>query len=138
MIKLKSEIEGKRAYFGQMQKLCKPCGYTLCGSWEYDGGFYDSLLWRENGESIYVRIPFHVVEGGLDSPNALLEFGIPFVIKHVVHIGLDRDEDSLFSTGSGLVNQFQDPLDKDGQIHRKNQWEEAGEQSINQVLSYIS
>ncbi|MDQ0197650.1 hypothetical protein [Neobacillus ginsengisoli] len=37
----------------------------------------------------------------LDHSSALIEFGTPFVIKHIVNIGLD---------------QFQTPLDNDGYI----------------------
>lgn len=44
---------------------------------------------------------------------------------HVVNTGLDRDA-NLLASASGF-SQFQDPLDKDGLIRDKNEWEEYGD-----------
>src|SRR5690625_6550953 len=42
MIKLEnSSIQGKRAYFGQMDTNSKPLGFTLGGAWEYHAGYFD-------------------------------------------------------------------------------------------------
>ncbi|WP_047986558.1 YugN family protein [Ornithinibacillus californiensis] len=136
MIELESAIQGKTAYFGEARHLAKQFGLSLCGSWEYDGAFLDATLHREGGETIYLRMPFHVLEGELDRNDAFIEFGKPFVIKHIVHIGLDKDEASLFAA-TGL-NQFQEPLDKDGQIRNKTKWEEIGEDVSNQFASAIA
>lgn len=136
MITLESEIEGKRAYFGDARRLAKQFGLTLCGSWEYDGAFFDATLHREGGETIYLRMPFHVIEGMLDRNDAFIEFRTPFVIKHIVHIGLDKDENSLLAA-TGL-NQFQEPLDKDGYIRDKSKWEEIGEDVANQFAKEIA
>ncbi|MUK89260.1 hypothetical protein GMD78_12840 [Ornithinibacillus sp. L9] len=135
MLELETEIEGRTAHFGEMMSIARHNGFGLCGSWEYDGGFFDSIIWREGGETIYVRIPFHVLKGQLDRPDALLEFKRPFVIKHVVHIGLDQGENSLLAATG--INQFQEPLDKDGQIQHKSKWEEVGEQAVNQLAKNI-
>ncbi|UJL46172.1 hypothetical protein KFZ58_17730 [Virgibacillus sp. NKC19-16] len=137
MIELQTAIEGKKTYFGQMRKLLKPMGYTLCGNWEYDRAFFDGLLWRDGGETIYIRIPFHVLDGELDNDDTFIEFGTPYVIKHVVHIGLDRDADSLLLTAAGGLNQFQEPLDRDGYIKDKSEWEDAGKQAIEYIMDYI-
>ncbi|RKQ29065.1 YugN family protein [Oceanobacillus halophilus] len=135
MLKLHTELEGQQGYFGDISKKLKSMGLTLCGSWEYDGAFFDALLWRENGESIYLRIPFHVLDGELDRPDAYIEFRTPFVIKHVVNFGLDKDENSLLSATG--FNQFQKPLDPDGKIHDKSYWEKTGEQVIEQVMNKV-
>lgn len=135
MIILDTEIEGKTAKFGEMMEHLCPLGYCLGGNWDYDKGHFDSVLWREGGETIYMRIPFHVVEGMLDEYQARIRFDKPYVIKHVVNIGLDRDESSLLTTTG--VNQFQEPLDQDGNIHRPQKWEEAGEAAINEILNGI-
>ena len=66
MIELKTELQGKRAYFGEARKIAKKFGLSKCGSWEYDGAFFDATMHREGGETIYLRIPFHVLEGMLD------------------------------------------------------------------------
>lgn len=135
MLRLQTDLEGKKAYFGDMQDRLKNLGYCLGGNWDYDKGSFDSILWRDGGETIYLRVPFHVLDGILDECEASIEFQTPFVIKHVVNIGFDKDENSLL-TATGF-NQFQDPLDTDGQIKNKNKWEDAGEQAVKQILSYL-
>ncbi|WP_042144366.1 YugN family protein [Paucisalibacillus sp. EB02] len=136
MIELETELEGKRIYFGDARRLAKQFGLSLCGSWEYDGAFFDATLHREGGETIYLRMPFHVLEGMLDRNDAFIEFRKPFVIKHVVHLGLDKDENSLLAATG--FNQFQAPLDKDGYIREKNKWEEIGEDVSNQFANEIA
>ncbi|MCJ7840040.1 YugN-like family protein [Lederbergia sp. NSJ-179] len=135
MIVLDTEIEGKTAKFGEMMDHLCTMGYCLGGNWDYDKGHFDSILWREGGETIYMRIPFHVIDGMLDEYHALIRFEKPYVIKHVVHIGLDRDENSLL-TATG-VNQFQEPMDRDGNIHRPQKWEEVGEAAIHEILNGV-
>ena len=136
MIKLQTALEGKKTYYRNMLKHSKDLGFSLGGCWDYHKGCLDSILWREAGETIYLRIPFNVLKGELDRPNAYIEFETPYVIKHVVNTGLDRDANSLASA-SGF-SQFQDPLDKDGLIRDKNEWEENGEQAINRILERVS
>ena len=58
-----------------------------------------------------------------------------YVIKHVVHVGLDRDESSLLdATG---FSQFQQPIDKDGEIIDKNRWIHAGEDAVVKLLDCL-
>ncbi|SHF72655.1 YugN-like family protein [Ornithinibacillus halophilus] len=135
MIQLDTDIEGKTIYFGEMMKIAKQNGFGLCGGWEYDGGFIDGIMHREGPDTYYVRIPFHVIEGELDRPNALLKFKRPFVIKHVVNFGLDKEEQSLLAATG--INQFQEPADKDGYIRDKSRWEELGEQAVSQLLQHM-
>ncbi|HHY72399.1 MAG TPA: hypothetical protein GX497_04075 [Bacillus bacterium] len=137
MIKLQTNLEGKRAHFGAVRDILQSNGCSFCSNFDYDQGKFDSLLWREGGESIYLRIPINVLSGFLDHSNALIEFGTPFVIKHVVNIGLDYDENS-FITGTTGLNQFQEPLDKDDYIYDKSRWTQAGEDKIEHVLHSIS
>lgn len=136
MIQLETDLEGKQMTFGYAQKKLRKHGLNMGGSWEYDRGMFDGILYREGGETIYIRLPFHVVKGMLDQKNARIEFQKPFIIKHVVNIGLDHDTNSLL-TVSGF-NQFQTPLDKDGYIHDKSKWQEFGEEAIGDILSRLS
>ncbi len=135
VIELQTDIEGKTAYFGQLKDKIEDHGYVFGGSWDYDKGSFDSILLREGGETIYVRVPFHVLEGVLDGYDALIKFEKPYVIKHIVHIGLDKDGHSLL-TATGL-HQFQEPIDTDGSIKNKSKWEEAGIKSVNEIMKYI-
>jgi len=95
------------------------------------------LLWRDGGESIYLRVPIYVLDGALDHSSTLIEFGKPFVIKHVVNIGLDHNENS-FVTGTTGLDQFQTPLDPDDYIYDKSRWTKAGEEAVQQVFSSIN
>ncbi|MFJ5716892.1 YugN family protein [Neobacillus sp. NPDC093127] len=137
MITLQTEIEGKRAYFGAVRDIFHSMGCSFCSNFDYDQGKFDALLYRDGGESIYLRVPIYVLDGALDHTNALIEFGTPFVIKHVVNIGLDHDENSFVTATTGL-EQFQPPLDKDGYIYDKSRWEKAGNEAIQQVFSSIN
>ena len=136
MLKLQTELEGKTARFGDIQDRMNHLGYDLGGNWDYHSGSFDSILWCGENEKIYIRLPFTVFDGMLDEYDAHISFQTPFVIKHVVNFGLEKDGHSLLSA-SGF-NQFQDPVDPDGQIHNKNQWEEAGEQAVNQVIAFLN
>ncbi|MEI3614235.1 YugN family protein [Pseudogracilibacillus sp. SO30301A] len=135
MIHLDTDIEGKQMYFGQAQKDLKKFGLFIGGNWEYDSGMFDGIVHRDDGETIYIRLPFQVIDGELDHKNALIEFEKPFIIKHVVNIGLDKDENSLL-TVTGFA-QFQEPKDKDGYIHNKSKWEEFGEELVGDILDKL-
>jgi len=135
LIYLDTDIEGKQMYFGQAQKDLKEYGLFIGGNWEYDNGMFDGVMHRESGETIYIRLPFQVIDGELDRADAFIEFQKPFIIKHVVNLGLDKDSNSLL-TVAGL-SQFQEPLDRDGHIHNKSKWEEFGEEFISGILEQI-
>lgn len=137
MIHLDTGIEGKQMFFGEAKRDLKEFGLFIGGNWEYDHGMFDGVMHREldEGETIYIRLPFQVVEGELDRDDALIEFQKPFVIKHVVHVGLDKDENSLLSA-TGFA-QFQPPKDKDGYIRDKSKWEEFGEELVGDILDRL-
>ncbi len=104
MLYLETDLEGKRMEFGYAKKLLKGHGFDMGGNWEYHSGFFDGIMHREreNGETIYARLPFRVLEGELDHSDALIEFQKPFVIKHVVNIGLDADGSSLLDASTNV------------------------------------
>ncbi|WP_262175559.1 YugN-like family protein [Saccharococcus sp. Marseille-Q5394] len=132
MLKLQTELEGQTASFGIVSDCIRELGYHIGGNWDYDRGCFDHILCQEGGETIYIRIPFFVTEGQLDDYEASIKFGTPYIIKHVVHIGLDRDGDSLLdATG---FSQFQQPIDKDGKIINKNRWIHAGEVAVKDLM----
>lgn len=132
MLKLETGLEGQTASFGVVSDCVRELGYHMGGNWDYDQGCFDHILCQEGGETIYIRIPFIVTEGELDHYEASIKFGTPYIIKHVVHVGLDRDGDSLLdSTG---FSQFQQPIDKDGKIVDKNRWIHAGEVAVKDLM----
>jgi len=132
MLKLQTGLEGKTASFGVVSDCIRELGYHIGGNWDYDRGCFDHILCQEGGETIYIRIPFIVTEGELDDYEASIKFGTPYIIKHVVHVGIDRDGDSLLdATG---FSQFQQPIDKDGKIINKNRWIHAGEVAVKDLM----
>ncbi|MBD8027968.1 hypothetical protein H9636_15055 [Ureibacillus sp. Re31] len=136
MLKFESELEGKQVEFGSLRDKIKRYGFCLGSYWDYDQGFFDTILYKKNEETIYLRLPFVVTSGMLDSSKAQIQFQTPYVIKHVVNLGLDFDESSLLeATG---FSQFQDPVDKDAEIQNKHKWVIAGEQVVDKVLQYIN
>ena len=135
MLKLQTELEGQVAYFGVVRDCIQELGYHLGGNWDYHKGCFDHILCREEGETIYVRIPFQVASGELDDYDASIKFNTPYVIKHIVHVGLDSDESSLLdATG---FSQFQSPIDTDGKIKNKNRWIHAGEVAVNELVNCL-
>ena len=135
MLKLETELDGQKASFGVVSDCIRDLGYHLGGNWDYHKGCFDHVLCREEGETIYVRIPFSVIEGELDQYGAAIQFGTSYIIKHVVHVGLDSDESSLLdATG---FSQFQQPIDTDGKIIDKNRWMHAGEVAVQKLLECL-
>ena len=132
MLLLQTDLEGQTASFGVVNDCIRKLGYHLGGNWDYHKGCFDHVLCREEGETIYIRIPFIVTDGELDEYDASIKFGTCYVIKHVVHVGLDKEESSLLdATG---FSQFQSPIDKDGQIIDKNRWIHAGEMAVKNLM----
>ena len=135
MLKLQTGLEGQNASFGVVSDCIRDLGYHMGGNWDYDNGCFDHTLCREEGVTIYIRIPFFVTHGQLDDFNATIKFGTPYVIKHVVHVGLDRDGSSLLdATG---FSQFQSPIDTDGNIINKNRWIHAGEVAVKNLMDCL-
>lgn len=132
---METDIEGKQMYFGYAQKQLKKFGIFMGGGWDYDRGIFDGILHREKGETYYLRLPFVVLKGELDRRDSFIEFKKPFIIKHVVNLGLDHSGSSLL-TATGL-SQFQKPLDRDGYIPNKSNWEEFGEEIIGDILKNL-
>ncbi|ARD48285.1 hypothetical protein SporoP37_09015 [Sporosarcina sp. P37] len=128
MIELKTNLPGKKSLFGDACKILGEHDIQMGGNWDFDRGNFDSILSKDDHETIYLRIPFHVIDGMLDEDNAMIEFDVPFVIKHVMNIGLD-DEDSPVLAAAGL-DQFQSPQDKDAPIVYDEKWVIDGEERI--------
>ncbi|WJY27371.1 YugN family protein [Sporosarcina trichiuri] len=136
MIALKSKIEGTMSIFGDAQKLFNAEGMELGGGWEYDHGTFDTILYKRKEITIYLRVPFKVLQGELDSNNAVIQFGTPFLIKHVMNIGLDQEE-SATMTVSGL-EQFQAPKDKDAPIDRKEEFATEAGKKLDRIVDDVT
>jgi hypothetical protein len=116
MIELPSKVEGLQFDLYKLEQTLKPLGYTIGGNWDYDHGAFDYKLNDERGYQ-FLRLPFAAVDGQLDARNCTVELGRPFLLSHVFESGLD--DDASTGTFSGSINQFQDPVDKDGSFPQK-------------------
>lgn len=133
MLTITSELEGKRAFYGDVRTIFEKEGFSLCGGWEYYYAYFDAILMQKEGVTIYLRLPAHVIQGKLDHEDACLQFGCPFLIKHVVHTGLtDEPFKTLDIVG---LNQFQAPLDPDDGIVNETKWRQAGEEVLHRFKS---
>ncbi len=128
-----SSLEGRESTFGQVRQALAPEGFTLA-NWEYDRGFFDKQL--DDKAMVYLRLPFEVTEGELDNAEARIRFGTPFVLKHVYQTGNDPTIGYFASqTVAPLVNQFQEPVDKDAPVDPF--WAEQAKRVVRRVESLI-
>jgi hypothetical protein len=143
MIPIDSQIEGKEAVYGDIVEPFRQEGFELGGNWEYDNGYFDSAIVREKHESIFLRLPVEVVDGELDNEDARIKFQQPFLVRHVVEGGVDTEFDPLPLIDQlplqafSLVNQFQTPIEKDGDIHDQERRKEKARLAIERIMKYV-
>lgn len=137
MLSIPSDLEGKQAYYGDFCNQFEKEGFHICGNWEYYHAYFDLILHQQEGVTIYLRLPVKAVQGKLDRADALLEFGRPFLIKHIVHLGLVEDDSDYSLLNAAGFNQFQDPLDPDDRIEHEGKWRQIGEQAISKIKEYV-
>lgn len=126
-------IEGKQAYYGEIKDDFEKLGFVINGNWEYHKAFFDNILHQHEGVSIYLRIPAWVVQGKLDRDDAFLQFGEPFLLKHVVHTGIAPDDMDFSVLDVVGLGQFQKPLDPDDKIEKEDKWRQAGSSAVNRL-----
>lgn len=106
-------------------------GFGLGGNWEYDHGSFDCAL--DEANKVWLRLPFDVTIGNLDSEkqenNAKIQFGQPYVLKHIYNEGLDQEAQPRAI--GGLMDQFSDPIDPDDEI--ESHWIDKAKQKLNTV-----
>ena len=136
MISIQSEIEGKEARYGDIKEPFSQEGFVLGGSWDFDGGYLDCELDKEEGETVYLRIPVKVVQGQLDEADARLRFLQPFLVRHVVNLGISDGESEGGPLESAFV-QFQTPLETDGEIHHQDLRIDKGKKAIQRIFPYV-
>jgi hypothetical protein len=110
MIEIPSTVEGTQIRLSDLEQKLKPMGYSIGGNWDYDHGYFDYKIADHDGY-LFLRIPFSVIEGQLDSDICSVEVQQPFLLNHVYQEGLDDHAHS-----SSTFNQFSEPVDKDGSI----------------------
>ncbi|NGQ96649.1 hypothetical protein G3578_15910 [Brevibacillus sp. SYP-B805] len=127
---IESRLAGVEGTFGDVRDLLAPDGFSLANNWEYYAGFFDRKLDEEG--MVFLRLPFDVIQGKLDTADARIRFGTPFVLKHVYQTGVE--EHIGYTSGplvAPVVNQFQEPVDKDAPLERH--WVQQAEAIVRQL-----
>ena len=133
MKEISSQLAGKQFDLFKLEQKLKPEGYTIGGNWEYDHGSFDYKISDTDGYQ-FLRLPFQAIDGQLDSPNCTVELGKPFLLSHVYQQGLDNDHTHA-DNSSAAFNQFQEPVDKDGQI--PDQFRDIGKTLVQELESIL-
>ncbi|WP_164491794.1 YugN family protein [Staphylospora marina] len=113
MITIQSTIEGMQLRYGDLKRILSTESFQLGGGYEYDHGYMDRPLDLENehGHHYYLRIPVRTISGELESEEAVVELGTPFLIRHEFVTGNDPTGD--IGLVSAVVNQFSKPIPVD-------------------------
>lgn len=129
MQEIESSLKGKEGFFGNIRDVLAPEGFSLA-NWDYHQGYLDRKL--DDKGMVYLRLPIQVEEGNLDNTDALIQFGTPFVLKHVYQTGTEENIGySIVPNVAALVNQFQEPVDKDAPV--EEDWVEVAAQVVRGV-----
>jgi len=135
MIPISSSVEGQEKKFTEVHELLKERQFSLGGNWEYDGGTFDRALDDEN--KVWLRIPFRVTDGNIDSElsenNAQIQFGQPFVLKHLYNEG--NDPEASVRVVGAMFDQFQAPVNPDADVEPR--WVERGQSIMREVEEAI-
>lgn len=119
MIALSSDLQGQEKRYADFYRSVRQNNFSLGGNWDYGHGSFDRSL--DDNRQVWLRIPFRVTRGEFDGEkednDAWIELGTPFVLKHVYNKGLDAEADPKML--GALMDQFQDPVDKDAEVEEK-------------------
>jgi len=128
---LPSRLVSQEREFAPVRSALSARGFSLGGGWDYDRGSFDCAL--DEARKVFLRLPFEVASGRLDSEaednQARIRFGQPYVLKHVYNEGLDPE--AKMRIAGGLVDQFSDPADPDAPIEAE--WIAKAEAKLREV-----
>lgn len=131
MIPLQFRFENEQCGLAEARDALHELQFVLGGGWDYDRGSFDRALDEE--DKVWLRLPFSVVNGKLDSEKvdseATIQWGQPFVLKHLYNEG--NDPAAEMETVGALFDQFQKPVDPDAAV--EPHWQEKGQQLLEQA-----
>jgi hypothetical protein len=135
MYPIPSVLTSKTFGYASFRDAAAKRGFVLGGNWDYDQGSLDCPLDRSN--QVWLRMPFEVVSGTLDSESedtdAQIRLGEPYVLRHLYHEGLD--DEAQPATIGGLVNQFAAPVDADAEV--SGHWIEVARRKLGELESMV-
>lgn len=131
MVPISSTLTSQVQEFVPFRSTVAERGFVLGGNWDYDHGSFDCAL--DDANKVWLRIPFEVTIGNLDSESeendAKIRFGEPYVLKHVYQEGLDREAHPR--TAGALVDQFSDPVDPDAEVEPN--WVDEAKRKLREI-----
>ncbi|GAB2543923.1 YugN family protein [Gracilibacillus alcaliphilus] len=113
MYALNSTLTNQTYNYQAIKDFLEEQGFVLAGNWDYQQGYFDCKLANQDGYH-FLRIPFETVNGEVEQPEAVVQLGSPFVLTHRYQDDVDQTADSGVLQAS--FNQFQTPVEKDGDI----------------------
>ncbi|KGX89526.1 hypothetical protein N781_07490 [Pontibacillus halophilus JSM 076056 = DSM 19796] len=116
MIELQSKLEGQVYALYDLEQRLKPLGYVIGGNWDYDHGSFDYEIDDEVGYQ-FLRVPFMAEGRQLDSKDATVRIGRPYLLSHKYQQGLDDNVHVGNFTAS--FDQFSEPVDPDAEFPEK-------------------
>lgn len=83
-------LEGLKKHLAELDIVMDELGFHR--AWDYKMAHYD-LKYTDpaTNQNYYLRIPAAAVEGKLESPKTLLQFGTPYIGRHLFPHGIDRE-----------------------------------------------
>lgn len=132
MQSIPSSLTSQEQEFVVVSNALSEHGFSLGGNWDYDRGSFDCALDGE-AQKVWLRLPFDVTNGNLDSEtqenDAKIRFGEPYVLKHIYNEGLDKEaQPGVFSAA---FSQFSDPVDPDAKI--ESRWIDEAKRKLREV-----
>lgn len=127
-----SSLPGTRGTFGYFREMLQP-HFTLA-NWDYEQGFFDRALDEQN--TVYLRLPIKVLQGELDSADAWVELGTPYVLRHLYRTGMEEDVGYVMPVASAMMNQFQEPIDKDADVDAR--WMRKAEAIVKEMENRLA
>jgi hypothetical protein len=131
MYPIDSRLTSQVQEFAPFRRAVEPLGFVIGGNWEYDRGSFDCAL--DKADKVWLRLPFEVAHGNLDSESeeidAKIRFGRPYVLNHVYNEGLDPEAEPR--PLGAVLDQFSEPSNPDAAVDRR--WIEEARRKLAEV-----
>ncbi|MGM0881897.1 MAG: YugN family protein [Bacillota bacterium] len=131
MIPISSVLKSREQHFTETKELLESRQFTLGGNWDYESGSFDRAL--DEAHKVWLRIPFEVVNGNIDSETteteAKIKLGSPYVLKHEYNEG--NDPEASVRLAGAVFDQFQSPVNPDGKVERE--WIDSAKHIMHEV-----
>ncbi|PKR78127.1 hypothetical protein CEY16_09440 [Halalkalibacillus sediminis] len=117
MYTIQSGINNQLYEYKQVSDLLSKLGFSIGSSYEFDHGYFDYEMYKDDEQYVFIRIPVTSEIGNLDELDAQVRLKDPFVLSHRFESGVDQEGMSGNITGS--FNQFASPEEKDAELDPK-------------------